>query len=142
MIEPAADDPGGTAAKPIGTAVEMRSRLVIAILDDTGGGIVLALADDDARVMAHAIDLLIAEQLAQGAMVKVTTRERAFALSRIVDEAGVAAIRLSDVYNPRACVRLSIDVAVMIATLLAASGRLRAQMAFEWPRRGISKPIP
>lgn len=133
MIEPAPNDPGGTTAAPIGTDVEARPRLVIAILDDTAGGLVLALADDDARVMAHAFGLLIAGQLAQGSMVKVTSRERVFALSRIVDEAGDIAIRVSDVYDPRAGVKLSLDVAAMIAALLAASEHLRTQMALDGP---------
>jgi hypothetical protein len=138
MIEPVADGRGRTATIQIdpGAAGRPRLRLVTTIVDCAGDELALALADDDAQLMGRAIGLLIAEQPARGSMVKLTTCERVFALSRTVNEAGDVVIRVCDVYNPREHVTLSLELAELVAALLAAGGQLRAQMPTEGDAEG------
>lgn len=106
-------------------------RLAATIVDGVGGELALALTDDGAHLLAHAIGMLTSGQLAHGSVVKVTTRDRVYALSRAANAAGDPIIRVSDIYNPQASVDLSLDLAGLVAALLASSERLSAQVATE-----------
>ncbi len=103
---------------------QARLRLVTTLVDGTGGELALALTDDGAHLLAHAIGVLAQGQLAHGSVVKVTTRDRVFALSRTVNAAGDPIVRVCDLYNPQACVNLSVELAELVAALLASSERL------------------
>lgn len=101
-----------------------RQRLVTTLVDGTGGELALVLTDDGAHLLSHAMNMLASGRLAHGSVVKVTTRDRVFALSRTVNAAGDPIIRVSDLYNPQACANLSVELAELVAALLASSERL------------------
>lgn len=131
MIEPSMCRQRDSAVGTTDDVPVARQRLVTTIVDGLGGELALALSDDGAHLMAHAIGVLAQGQLAHGSVVKVTTRERVFALSRVANEAGDTVIRVCDIYNPQACVNLSPELAEMVAALLASSERLLVQVAAE-----------
>lgn len=125
MVEPVVGDQHDNGMMPVADAApQPLMRLATTLVDGAGGELALVLSDDGAHLLADAIGILAVGQPSHGSVIKVTTRERVFVLSRTVDAAGDPIIRVCDLYNPQACVNLSVDLAELVAVLLSVSERL------------------